>query len=214
MDQPEASPALDSNVKVPGVMAPPHEPAAARQDGASDEVLASMWPSKAANGLTQLQAGYNGGLDKAEVLPNGTPQAERPAEGSVPDVGSLDAAPGPTTAQVAPLGQPAAPANGSVEALPQPGPANGPGRADLTPTQLQAIAELEHILARISQLDQEGWFQVPITDQMAPNYHSIIKQPMCFQVRRGLVRDHLLWLRSAYTARSAPLAPLAHPFQN
>ncbi|EFJ43059.1 hypothetical protein VOLCADRAFT_66369, partial [Volvox carteri f. nagariensis] len=41
----------------------------------------------------------------------------------------------------------------------------------------------EYLLAflnRIAMLDKEGFFQRPVREEEAPNYYSIIKQPMCF----------------------------------
>lgn len=56
-------------------------------------------------------------------------------------------------------------------------------QASLTHAQVQAMKVLEGILHRISALDGEGWFQRPVTEAEAPKYHTIIKEPMCFQVR-------------------------------
>lgn len=61
-----------------------------------------------------------------------------------------------------------------------------------------AMAELEAILTRISQLDAEGWFQAPVSEADAPRYYSIIKQPMCFAVGGwwwvgGAAADGRLW---------------------
>jgi hypothetical protein len=68
----------------------------------------------------------------------------------------------------------------------------------LTASQREAIVELEGILTKISALDAGGWFQYPVTERDAPNYHSIIKQPMCFQVRDHLQKSYTLYLHYTF----------------
>ncbi len=68
-------------------------------------------------------------------------------------------------------------------ATPRPHVSKGVSNGEhLSPEVEQAIVTLEGILERLSQLDAEGWFQQPVKESDAPNYFSIVKHPMCFQV--------------------------------
>jgi len=40
---------------------------------------------------------------------------------------------------------------------------------------------------KVSALDSEGWFQRPVSEKDAPNYHSVIKTPMCFDMMHSKI---------------------------
>jgi hypothetical protein len=110
-----------------------------------------------------------------------TSEQARPAEGAGPIPKSLEAPEAPLALEAPkpPLAGDQPPAQASEHPIkPQ-----AAAQHSLTASQREAIVELEGILTKISALDVGGWFQYPVTERDAPNYHSIIKQPMCFQVR-------------------------------
>ena len=182
MTAPEVPATLAPLAKITGAMGPPQHPASPPPEEASSPPRAAMWPTKGANGFVALENGCKATLEKPEVIVNHTSEQARPAEGTAPssDVPEAQApceAPRPSE----PILQPAAPDQGPPQAIEQPTKPQVPAQASLTPAQREAIKELEAILTRISSLDGGGWFQYPVTEKDAPNYHSIIKQPMCFQ---------------------------------
>jgi hypothetical protein len=178
MTAPEPSP-LKSVAN--GVMGPPQQPMSPPPDEASSPPRAPIWPNKAGNGFVALENGCKTSLDKPEVIVSGASEQARPAEGAEPIPKSLEAPEAPLAPKppVEPLAGDQAPAQPNE-------PSSKPQAAaqqSLTTSQREAIVELEGILTKISALDVGGWFQYPVTERDAPNYHSIIKQPMCFQVR-------------------------------
>ena len=133
----------------------------------------SKWVAKQSNGLHIAE---KASLEKPQLgVVNGGEQANA-AEGAAPLPEEL---PGPQAPKIVmqqnirdqPIIKPVQPPS---KPLPAPPPT-------LTLAQGDALAELEGILRRMSSLDTAGWFQYPVTEREAPNYHSIIKQPMCFQ---------------------------------
>lgn len=178
MELPEGTPDAKIFSKAKGSMPGPHEPVEVQANGASTGEIGSMWSPKSANGVSKVANGCNGSIKKEQAQPNGTSSVPQAAHGEDPkgirpdDEGS------------APLSDSAAPAKDPPTSGAVPGAATTPQGAppaDLTPAQRQAIRDLESIVARIRQLDTAGWFQVPVTEAVAPNYYKIIKQPMCFQ---------------------------------
>ena len=165
-----------------GVMGPPQQPMSPAPDEASSPQRVEMWPSKAGNGFVALENGRKASLDKPEVIVSGTSQQARPAEGAGPIPKGLEAPEAPP----APKPQIEPSAGDQPAAQPSEPPSKPPVAAQqsLSAAQREAIVELEGILTKISALDAGGWFQYPVTERDAPNYHSIIKQPMCFQVRK------------------------------
>lgn len=164
-----------------GVMGPPQQPMSPPPDEASSPPRAPIWPNKAGNGFGGLENGCKTSLEKPEVVISGTSEQARPAEGAGPIPKKIEA----PEALLAPK-PPVEPSGGDQPpAQPKEAPSKPKAAAQqsLTTSQREAIVELEGILTKISALDVGGWFQYPVTEKDAPNYHSIIKQPMCFQVR-------------------------------
>ena len=108
----------------------------------------------------------------AQPLDGGQPQQREPPQVQEP------------AAEAAEQQQAAAAAAQPPDGTPASTPAAPPADV-LSPAESKAVAELEAILGRISQLDAEGWFQAPVREADAPNYYSTIKHPMCFQVRES-----------------------------
>lgn len=179
-----------------GVMGPPQQPTSPPPDEASSPPRPPIWPNKAANGFVALENGCKSSLDKPEVIVSGTSEQARPAEGAGPIPKSLEAPEAPLV--------PEAPKPSSVGDQPPAQPSEPPSKPQmaaqqsLTASQREAIVELEGILTKISALDAGGWFQYPVTERDAPNYHSIIKQPMCFQVRDYLQTPYALYLHYTF----------------
>lgn len=170
-------------------MPPPHQPSASPANGASS----TIWPVNGSNGVPVLENGRKTAVHAPDVVMKEASEQAPPAEGTSPpaerlpvlDAGPAQPAPASTQRKMASVGS-------------MPGHAGQDSRAEglrpggtLTAAQQAAIADLEGILARISALDPEGWFQHPVTEADAPNYHSIIKHPMCFQVRHCDLRSVL-----------------------
>jgi len=179
MDQPEATLAAANHIQAKEVMTPPHEPASAQQNGASGEVLASIWPTTKLSGFSKGENVANGGVEHVGAIPKGA-QLQK-----IPEIGRESAQNGSSAPlQASPsTGEQATPTENCLENVETPAEEHPCAvRPDLTAAQKEAITELDNILSRISQLDAEGWFQMPVTDELAPNYRTIIKKPMCFSV--------------------------------
>jgi hypothetical protein len=166
--------ARSSDRKTFGFMPPPHEPATGPENSGPPAVPKAMVTTTVAeNGHSvpseKLSSAHKG-MQVSPGLP-GTNLPEIPPHkrGDDEHAGPVGGSPNQVDAS-----QPSMAAANGVQ-------------ASLTHVQVQAIKDLEGILARISHLDTEGWFQRPVTEAEAPNYYNIIKQPMCFQVRPGRV---------------------------
>lgn len=59
----------------------------------------------------------------------------------------------------------------------------------------EAQGDLLVLVSRLSFLDNEGWFQRPVFEADAPNYHAVIGQPMCFDGMKEKVhnRKYVYW---------------------
>lgn len=180
MTAPEVPATLAPLAKNNGAMGPPQHPASPPPEEASSPIeRVAMWPGKGGNGFVALENGCKASLEKPEVIVNDASEQARPAEGTAPNPIVTEAPEVPRTSQ--PASQPAAGDQPPTHLPEQPNKPQVPAQSSLTPAQREAIGELEGILTRISSLDSGGWFQYPVTEKDAPNYHSIIKQPMCFQ---------------------------------
>ncbi|CAF5170645.1 unnamed protein product, partial [Rotaria magnacalcarata] len=52
---------------------------------------------------------------------------------------------------------------------------------------------LDHLLRLLTRKDKEGFFQYPVTDQLAPGYSQIITRPMdFFTMRKKINQDEYL----------------------
>lgn len=166
---------------------PPHQPV---ENGPSSPVQlpisSAIFVSSEEPG--KMTAAANGKVDSAERM-NGVDKVEAAKPVQAPEPVAINGHPPvepPTSSNPAqqdtgpPAEQPPAQANGTTSADVPTEPE--PSEPALSPTEQKAIADLEGMLARISQLDVEGWFQNPVRESDAPNYHKIIKQPMCFHV--------------------------------
>lgn len=61
------------------------------------------------------------------------------------------------------------------------------------------LQSLESIVSFFEKQDPDGFFRVPVTEEVAPNYFNVIKHPMCFHIMRHKlhVRDYRTF--SAFT---------------
>lgn len=170
----------------------PHEPSSLLPSPAAAEALPPSFPLKQHASAVLAAAGVDMRGQGGATAP-----AAEPQDGEAGSGGSGGGGPAPALAAGAGLGpvhhgngagQPqqqhptsaAAAAPNPGGALPAVGPPPSPGAA--------AAAELEAILARLMQIDKEGWFRHPVSELVAPKYYKIIKQPMCFEVGAAQMR--------------------------
>ncbi|KAF0296891.1 Bromodomain-containing protein 9 [Amphibalanus amphitrite] len=74
---------------------------------------------------------------------------------------------------------------------PPPEPAAAGGAEDASPEGPPLRRFLEHLLRGLQEKDTRGFFSVPVTDDVAPGYSSIIDTPMDFSTIAQKVRDGL-----------------------
>jgi hypothetical protein len=117
-------------------------------------------------------------MEEAEPPGGGAGDADCPAQ---PSNGNHAPVVEPVQPHDAANGHPPGP-NGAAPPSEAPCAVDGPPQGDLTPVQRQAIADLEGIVARLSQIDAERWFQHPVSSADLPSYNLIVRQPMCFDV--------------------------------
>lgn len=58
---------------------------------------------------------------------------------------------------------------------------------------------LESVVSFFEKQDPDGFFRMPVTEEVAPNYFSVIKHPMCFQKMRDKVHSKDYRTFSAFT---------------
>lgn len=164
---------------------PPHEPSPLLSPGPSPEAaperdqplkLRPAPGSAMQNGHSSPAAAAHAAIDGPAPVGAAPPAAQQPAamlqQQQQVATTAQPSAPGA-------LATPAAPAFGGAAA---PASASPPGPAPASPGE-RAQEDLEAILARVSQLDPDGWFRHPVREADAPNYYRIIRRPMCFEVR-------------------------------
>ncbi|EGT32757.1 hypothetical protein CAEBREN_28885 [Caenorhabditis brenneri] len=66
-----------------------------------------------------------------------------------------------------------------------PPPRKPPSFSSYTPIQLMQ----DHIIRKLAEKDPEQYFSFPVTQEMAPDYHEIIKDPMDLQTIREKIED-------------------------
>jgi hypothetical protein len=171
-------------------------------DEASSPPRPPIWPNKAGNGFVALENGCKTSLDKPEIIVSGASEQAKPAEGAGPIPKNLEAPEAPLASEASkpPLAGDQPPAQPSEP----PSKPQAAAQQSLTAAQRESIVELEGILTKISALDVGGWFQYPVTERDAPNYHSIIKQPMCFQVRGNFQKPYRSSLQSSFDSLFPP----------
>lgn len=76
--------------------------------------------------------------------------------------------------------------NGMLHSKPdgQQGLASRTNSAQPTPAEQAHYLTLETVVSYFEKQDPDGFFRIPVTEQVAPNYFSVIKHPMCFQRMR------------------------------
>lgn len=174
---------------------PPHEPSAALTP---TEPLEHVQKLKAVAGSTLLaaagvmQAPQNGlgaptaaqAVDGPPTAAHAPPTAVQSQAGAAPPTAQQQQQQQQRQQQTAGVATPAAHVAAAATPAASPPQPLSPGE--------RAQAELEAILARVAQLDPDGWFKHPVREADAPNYYKIIRRPMCFEVRAPVASDAVL----------------------
>lgn len=67
------------------------------------------------------------------------------------------------------------------------------------PAEQAHFHTLESVVSFFEKQDPDGFFRIPVTEQVAPNYFSVIKHPMCFQKMREKLHGKDYRTFSAFT---------------
>jgi hypothetical protein len=165
----------------------PHQPSPAAQNGGDPPMLQCKSPTdgeplsrNGIHGASKQPTSVTLGLEEPCQLPSNAAGAAHSA--ARPD------GPGEPPSTSAPV-RPNAGQQGATlmnldasDGAPGPSVSGLPPEEPLSPQQTHAIAALQGIVGRVSQLDAEGWFQRPVSEAEAPGYQKIVHQPMSFQV--------------------------------